>query len=113
MMFHKIFVALICTGFVSFTVMADDAKPVEKAEKKAKICEKTGKPCTGDMKKDHDSKKEAGKKGHDCKKEAGKAHDCKKEAGKKGHDCKKEAGKAHDCKKGQKENSKPAAPVKK
>ena len=59
MIVKKIFVAAMCVSFVSFAAFAKDVKsaaPAAAAEKK--ICEKTGKPCTGDMK----------NAAHDCKK---------------------------------------------
>ena len=91
----------MCVSFTSFAALAGDVKPVASAAEK-KICEKTGKPCTGDMK----------KAAHDCKKDVRKNKLCKKTGQPCTGDMKKAA---HDCKKGDKECSKNTAktPVKK
>ena len=93
-MFKKVMAALLAAGVTQFAVSAAEVKPAEKKADAVKICEKTGKPCTGDHKKKGVDCKEEAKK-HDCKK-GGEKSGCKKEAKK--HDCKK-GGKGHDCKK--------------
>ena len=108
-MLRTIFTIVAAASVMSLAVAAE----APAADKKAKLCEKTGKVCTGGKNAAHNCKKGdkecsndkvAAK--HQCKEAAAKncsenksaaKHQCKKSAAK--HQCKKAAAKANICEK--------------